>query len=288
MRVLVTGAGGFSGAAIATRLASEGHQVAACIGSTRGRLPEKVVLADLISGDIASGLSFSRDIDAVVHAAARSPAPGVSDADMTRSNISGTRAVIESASSAGAQAFIYLSSLSVYGVIHTALVDETTPINAQDTYGKSKWAGEVMLADGNYGFRSLAIRLPGVIGPRSVRNWLTTVMEDAKAGREITIFNPDAAFNNAAHVSDLADFVCDLLRKPWNGHHAVTIGAAGQTTVQRAVETIVAGFGNRSRIRVDPAPRPAFLVSSARARERYGYSPMHIAPMLERFIAENQ
>jgi nucleoside-diphosphate-sugar epimerase len=288
MRVLVTGAGGFSGAAIACHLVAQGHAVVACVGSSRGRLPENVAIEELISGDLAAGLPLPADIDAIVHAAARSPAPGVSDDDMRRSNIRGTEALLQSAAVRRAQIFIYLSSLSIYGAIDKPLVDESTPIGQQDTYGSSKWIGEQMLAIGKHGFRSLAIRLPGVIGRDSVRNWLTTVLSSAKTGQDITIFNANASFNNAAHVSDLADFVCTLLKTDWQGHDAVTIGAAGQTTVRRAVEMIVAGFGGRSRVHVDSTPRSGFLVSSARACERYGYAPMQIEAMLERFVSENR
>ena len=287
MHVLVTGAGGFSGAAIVTRLVRERHEVTACFGSTRGRLPTDVKVLREIYGDLSSGLSLPKRVDAVVHAAARSPTPGVSEEDMRMANVEGTRRLVEHAARAGAHVFIYLSSLSIYGEINSPVVDESTPVRDPDAYGVSKRNGEELVAAAQ-SFRSLAVRLPGVIGKGSVRNWLTGVLENARAGREIRIFNPDGRFNNAAHVSDLAQFVAGLLGREWRGHDAVTIAAAGETTVRAAVQVLVDAFRGKSRVQVMPAMKPGFLVSSARARERYGYRPMEITEMLQRFAAENR
>jgi nucleoside-diphosphate-sugar epimerase len=288
MRILVTGAGGFSGAEIVKRLVRDRQDVTACFGSNRGRLPPDTAVRSEIYGDLAGGLALPDRIDAVVHAAARSPAPGVSDADMHTANVEGTRRLVAHAMQACVSCFIYLSSLSVYGRIDTPVVDEATPFRDADTYGVSKRRGEEIVAAEGQGFRSLAIRLPGVIGPRSLRNWLTGVLHSAREGRDIKVFNPDAAFNNAAHVSDLADFVSEVLALDWRAHDAVTIAAAGQTTVREAVQLLVDAYGGKSRIVVENAPRPPFLVSSARASRLYGYRPMDITAMLRRFASENR
>src|SRR5207248_1320682 len=95
--------------------------------------------------------------------------------------------------------------------VEDPVVDETTPITDPDIYGLTKLIGEKLVGDPTATFRSIAIRLPGVVGPGSVRNWLTNVVAAAKEGREIDIYNPTASFNNAIHVADLARFVANLL-----------------------------------------------------------------------------
>jgi hypothetical protein len=126
-----------------------------------------------------------------------------------------------------------------------------------------------------------------VIGPNSVRNWLTGILAAAKEGREISIYNPDAKYNNAVHVADLSQFIGGLLHRDWHGADAVSLGAAGETTVADAVRLLVDAFGGRSTIRVASALKPAFTVSSARACERYSYRPMEICAMLAKFAEEN-
>ena len=177
--------------------------------------------------------------------------------------------------------------MSIYGRIETPVVDETTPVLDPDVYGMTKRLGEEMLAAESDSISSLAIRLPGVIGPCSVRNWLTNVLAAARDGRDIAVFNADDPFNNAAHIADLGQFAGDLLVRDWTGFDAVTVAAAQTMRVVDVVRLVVDAFSGRSRINVQSAPKRSFLVSSTRASERYGYKPMQIEQMLRRYAAEN-
>jgi UDP-glucose 4-epimerase len=282
MHVLLTGAGGFSGARAAIALLERGHRVTAVVRSERGRLPAAKL--DVIQGDLSAGLELPVAVDAVIHAAARSQGPGVTAEQYTRDNVEATRNLVQYAQRAGARRFILFSTLSVYGRIETSVVDEKTPILDPDAYGNSKRRAEELV--GAAGMSSLALRLPGVLGPGAVRNWLTGVLAAAKAGHEIPVFSPDAPFNNAVHVEDLARFACDLLERDWQGADVVTLAAKGEITVREAVQILVDATGGRSRVRVEPAARKSFRISIARASERHGYRPMEIGALLRRFAAE--
>lgn len=287
MDIVVTGAGGFSGSHIVRSLALKGHRITAVAGRTLGRLDPSLPLVKAITGDIAGDLPLPETIDAIVHAAARSPAPGVTDADMEHANAAGTERLIAYAARAGAKTLIYLSSLSIYGDIDGPQVDETTPIRNPDVYGVTKYRGEELLRNVP-SLRSLSIRLPGVIGPHSLRNWLTGVLEAAKSGRDISYYNPTARFNNAIYINDLCDLIAKALTRPdWSGHDAVTVGAAGMTTVQKAIDIIVAAAGSSSKKIPRHEIRRHFTISSERAIRNFGYSPMDIEPMLRLFVSEN-
>lgn len=287
MDVVVTGAGGFSGSHIARALAARGHRVCAAAGRTIGRLDASIPGVTVVTGDLTAELPLPPKIDAVVHAAARSPAPGVTDADMRHANVDGTARMIAYAKQAGASTFIYLSSLSIYGDIKGPVVDETTPISNPDVYGMTKYAGEEMLKR-EPSLRSLSIRLPGVIGPGSVRNWLTSVLEAAKSDRDIGYYNSTALFNNAIYINDLCDMIVAAVeRRDWSGHQAVTVGAAGMTTVQRAIEIVIEATGSRSTLTPRAEQRGSFTISSDRAMRDFGYDPMNIEDMLRRFVTDN-
>lgn len=290
MHVLVTGAGGFSGAEATVALLEHGHQVTACVGSTRGRLPqgvEQLGKLNIIAGDLAGSLELPSKVDAIVHAAARSPAAEVTTDDLLRDNVFATQRLVKYAKQTGVRTFIYFSSLSIYGRIETPIVDEATPVLDPGVYGLTKRLGEELLSAQENSMRSLAIRLPGIIGRGSVRNWLTNVLAAARAGSEIVIFNPDALFNNAVHVADLRRFTCELLERQWEGFDAITIGAAGKVTVSDAVRLVIEACDRRSRIRIEAAPKRSYIISSAYACDRYGYRSMDITSMLRRFVAEN-
>jgi nucleoside-diphosphate-sugar epimerase len=290
MRVLVTGAGGFSGAAVVLGLLARGHRVTAVVRSGRGRLPEGAGrLGDLevITGDLSTDLVLPAKIDAIVHAAGRSPGPGVNTDDLARDNVRATTRLVGHARESGVRKFVLFSSLSVYGRIEASVVDETTAVRDPDIYGQAKRQAEELVARKENGFCTLALRLPGIIGRGSVRNWLTNVLAAAREGHDITVFNPRTPFNNAVHVADLTRFIAHWLERDWTGADAVTLGAAGEIAVGDAVQLLVDAFGGRSRIRPELSPMPGFVVSSVRASERYGYEAMDIKAMLLQFAAEN-
>jgi nucleoside-diphosphate-sugar epimerase len=290
MHVLITGAGGFTGSHMVAALLTRGHSVTAVCGRSRGRLdPEhhRDAKLSIIRGNLAEDLTLPENIDAIVHAAARSPGPGVTTGDLVRDNVTATARLVAHAWAAGAKTFIYLSSLSVNGRIPGPVVDEQTPIIDPDAYGMSKYLGELIVRE-EASLRSLSLRLPGVIGKGSVRNWLTSVLAAAKENRPITLFNGEAQFNNAVHVNDLCAFVGVLLDSAWGGHDVVTLGAAGATTTRRAVDILVQATGSRSLVSTEASRRPPYAISIERARTLYGYTPMQIETMLQVFAAENQ
>ncbi len=287
---MVTGAGGFSGARLVPLLLANGHQVTAATGRGRGRLTSEMDTnpkLTVITGDLASGLPMPDKLDAVIHTAARSPQPGVGTATMAHDNILTTRAVVDAATRAGAEVFINFSTLSVYGQVSVPVVDETTPIVDPDIYGATKRICEELVAEQADRYRALSIRLPGILGRGSVRNWMTGVFDRAKAGDDISVFKPDAPFNNAVHVDDLCAFVADTLVRSWQGHDIVTVGADGETSVRRAVEIVVETLGSSSRIIEHTSERTSYTVSSARAKARYGYESRNIETLLHDFASEN-
>src|SRR5688572_4124976 len=149
MHVLVTGAGGFSGVEIVKMLLAQGQRVTAVYGSSPGRLstlPEKTPRLDIIGGDLAGEVPLPQKCDAVVHAAARSPLPGVTDEQIVHDNVVATERLVAHARRAGVRAFIFLSSLSVHGRIQVPVVDEATPIFEPDSYGLSKRQCEQLIA----------------------------------------------------------------------------------------------------------------------------------------------
>lgn len=292
-RVLLTGGGGFSGAVYAERLAAAGLSLTVHAGRSRGRLAadfEARTGASVVTGDLADLAPegpLAGPFDAIVHAGATSAAPGVSVEAMIRANALGTRRIAALAEATGARTVVYFSSLSVYGDLRGPTVDETTPFIRPDAYGTSKYLGELALAEAGEAFGSLSIRLPGVLGPGSVRNFLTGVRAKAAVGEAIRFFGPDNPFNNAAHVDDLADFTLHLIARGVMGHDAVVVGAGGRTTVGDAVRIIAEGVGRGSRL--DPRPageRPVFLIDDTRARTVHGYAPMEIDAMLLKFARE--
>jgi nucleoside-diphosphate-sugar epimerase len=123
MRVAITGATGFVGSHLATRLTSEGHEVVR-IGR-RARANEEIVLAPL--DDVDQLASAFAGCQAVAHCAGINRETG--DQTYDRVHVKGTRNVVEAARRAGVQRIVLMSFLRARPDCGSA-------------YHESKWAAE--------------------------------------------------------------------------------------------------------------------------------------------------
>ncbi|MFO7546842.1 MAG: NAD-dependent epimerase/dehydratase family protein [Trueperaceae bacterium] len=120
MKVLVTGAHGFLGSHVSERLLEAGDEVRALatpwgdVGNLRAVLERpglELVRADLTDEGSIAGLCDG--VDAVVHAAARVADWGPWDA-FYRTNVLGTRSLLQEAVAAGSGRFVFISSVAVH------------------------------------------------------------------------------------------------------------------------------------------------------------------------------
>ncbi|MGW1419312.1 NAD-dependent epimerase/dehydratase family protein [Bradyrhizobium manausense] len=289
MRVLVTGVSGFSGSTVARRLASGGHDV---VGTYRRDTDFLAPLRggarlELLRIDLADASKLAGPFDAIVHIAATSPAPGVDVATLVRDNIDASFALIKAAGRWGVGRFIFFSSLSYYGRIEHDVVDEATPVRDPDAYGASKLIAEQRLAELSAEFSSLALRLPGIVGPGAHRNWLAGVASRLRAGEPIHAFHLDRLYNNAAHIDDIAALVHAVLTcEPWGGFDAAVLGAAGSLTVREIIERLARALGASAKIEEIAPANTSFTLSSAHAIARYGYQPSEIGALIDRYGRE--
>jgi UDP-glucose 4-epimerase len=279
MRVLVTGAAGFSGRAIARWLLAEGHEVVA--HHRAAPLPDDLAEGETWQADLAGEDPLPQRLDAIVHTAATSPPTGgfVPAARMIRDNAQATArlAAVE------AGVFVYLSSLSIHGAISDPEVLPDTPVVNPDAYGMSKLLGERVVAerDGS----GIAIRLPAVIGPGAARNWPVQTLAKLRAGETVRIFNPDGAFNNVVHVQDLAAFVSHVLAAPPSGFNAVPVASRDPIRVREVIDTLATGAGVTARVEEVEAVKPGFTVGIA-AAGAVGFAPRSTVDALAAFARE--
>lgn len=211
MRSLVTGATGFVGAAVARRLLREGHhvRVLARPGSDRRNL--QGIEVEVVEGDLTDAPSLAHacdDCDALFHVAADyrlwAPRPD----ELYRTNVDGTRALLEAARQAGVPRIVYTSSVATLGIRGDGLPgDEATPVSLDDMVGhykRSKFLAERLVSD--YASRGLPVVIvnPSTpLGPRDIKPTPTgRIVRDAVAGRMPAYVDTGL---NVVHVDDVAD-----------------------------------------------------------------------------------
>lgn len=193
MKILVTGANGFVGRHLVTRLIAGGHDITATDTSGDG-IPAGVrtVIGDL--GDKALRQSMLADgCDGIVHLA--TVPGGAAEADPAASrriNIDAMYDLIEEAGAVSpAVRFVFASSIAVYGApLPAGGVDDTTPLSPQLTYGGHKAMMETAVAMlSNRGvIDGVSLRLSGILarpkGPSGMKSAFMSNLFHALAARE--------------------------------------------------------------------------------------------------------
>jgi nucleoside-diphosphate-sugar epimerase len=306
LRVLVTGATGFTGGHLARTLASRGYAVRALVRDTAraASLAEShgIELAAGLLEDRASLDRASRYIDVVYHIAAIYRQAGLPDARYRAINATAVRSVIEAAAAAGAKRVVHCSTVGVHGDIEHPPANEDAPLRPGDVYQETKVEGEsvarqaaadtgvpVVIArpTGIYGpgdrrllklFRGVARRRFAVLGSGQIYYHLTYI-DDLVEGFRLCGETPAAAGRTYILAGGEVTTLDELVKlvaveagvKPLGIHFPVwPFWAAGA-----ACEMLCAPFGIEPplyRRRVDFFTKSrAFDIS--RAREELGYAP---------------
>jgi nucleoside-diphosphate-sugar epimerase len=195
-RYIVTGGGGFVGKALAIALVQAGHEV---LSLSRGNYPELAELGissaqvDLGSDD-SSWWELFKGADGVFHTAAKVDMWG-RYTDFFRTNVRGTRNIVNACRKAGVHSLVFTSSPSV---IHDGNqlcgVDESYPypkrFDAFYPQTKAQAEQEVLANDEPGVLRTTALRPHLIWGPGDT-NLVPTILERARQGRLTRIGDGD-------------------------------------------------------------------------------------------------
>ena len=209
--ILVTGGSGFVGAAVVRELLQAGHEVRAFIRPTSMRTNLARLPVEIVQGDLRDAASLRRamaGIRFVFHVAADYRLWARRPEEIVRTNVEGTRALMEAALGAGVERIVYTSSVATLKArLDGGPSDETSllePASAVGAYKYSKVVAERLVET-----MAAERKLPAVIvnpstpiGPRDVRPTPTgRIIIEAAAGRMPAYVDTGL---NLAHVDDVA------------------------------------------------------------------------------------
>ncbi|HYB95884.1 MAG TPA: NAD-dependent epimerase/dehydratase family protein [Vicinamibacterales bacterium] len=178
MKVLVTGATGFTGGHLAQHLIGRGDEVRALVRPQsrdkfdRSPLPAKGVVR--VDGDLSDAAAVRRaadDVDVIYHVAATYREAGQPDAAYRAINIDGTRHVLEAAKAAGVRRVVHCSTGGVHGHIANPPATEDAPFNPGDVYQETKLEAEILAREfgASQNLDVVVARPIGIYGPGDTR-----------------------------------------------------------------------------------------------------------------------
>lgn len=288
--ILVTGAGGFVGSAVAEALLAAGHPVLATDLAFDAPARARLHGARLVEAPLAQALADLSGTApaAVVHAAAITADPagvGLTPAAHLQANVGLVLEALGWARGQGARRFVFLSSSGVFGAAHGgAPVDEAAAPCATDPYSAAKRAGEILLAGAaEPDFQTAALRLGPVYGPheavRPTRPRLSPVarmIDAARTSGEIVLATPEAC-RDWTFLPDIARAIAALLAAPAPLPvlaHLTSGAVVSDIALAEAIARLIPGTTVRAA--PDPAappPRPA-MVSTHPAMAGLDWTPL--------------
>lgn len=287
MIVLVTGASGFLGRAVAAHLVSTGHEV-----RTLQRRPSGVTGATDVLGSItdartvASAIDGVDGVDGVVHLAAKVSLAGAPE-EFRAVNIDGTRSVLDEAERAGVTRFVQVSSPSVAhagSALAGVGAEPADPAHARGDYARTKAQSELLaLARDSPSMAVVAVRPHLVWGPGDTQ-LVARIVDRARRGR-LPLLNSGTALIDTTYIDNAASGIGAALERARDAHGRAFVVTNGEP---RPVADLLAGICLAAGVRPPRWSIPAWVGRGAGgAIERvWAILPGDDEPPMTRFLAE--
>jgi len=284
MRVLVTGASGLLGRAVATSILAAGHEV-----RTLQRSPSRVEGATDVIGSVTDATSVARataGVDGIVHLAAKVSLAG-DPAEFEAVNVGGTFRLLRAAVESGVGRFVYVSSPSVAHSGSSIVGDDAEPadpLRAHGDYARTKAQAELLaLAADSPALAVVAVRPHLVWGPGDTQ-LVARIVERARQGR-LPLLGKGAALIDSTYIDNAASGIAAALERAPHVHGNSYVITNGEP---RPVAELLDGM-----CRAAGVPTPRWSVPAGVARTAgslieavWRVRPGVDEPPMTRFLAE--
>ena len=286
VRLLVTGASGFLGSAIAEQCRMDGMEVIAT-----GRRELKIGVPGYFTADVTDPKSMSgalTNVDCVIHAAglAHQFRDGKKSSPFLKINVNGTENVALAATRAGVSHFVLISSVSVYGPHGKQACDEETICNSPEPYGQSKYQAEQRAREiiEKAGGQLTILRLATVYGEGDPGN-VGRLMRMIDRGRFVWV-GDGSNRKSLIHKNDAARACTHVVRQPSPGINTYNV-TASISTMRAIVEELASALGRElPRWRIPPGVAKTMAISFDRIARR-GKRSGKFARTVERWLDDD-
>jgi nucleoside-diphosphate-sugar epimerase len=300
VNVLVTGGGGFLGAALCTRFADEPVALRVHTGPAQTPLSSPVPGVPTLACDItdeAALAEFAAGIDVLVHMAGPAAVAEsfVEPARYVHCHAVGTATIARVCERAGVRKLVYISSAEVYGSAASSPVSESAPLAPRSPYAAAKAAAEyiVSAAARARSLDAVIMRPFSIYGPRMRRNGvLGSIIDQAVRGPiRLADLRP---VRDYCYIDDLVSAVLKACASSAAAEPRIyNVGTGAGVSVEALAHAALAVCGRSATVsQLDRADRPAaadishLVADSSAIRRDLGWQPqVNLAEGLKRTLA---
>lgn len=243
---LVTGASGFIGGRLAERLVEEGYPVRCLVRASSDSSRLEQLGVQLVTGDLADGDSLARAVEGahnVLHCAAL-VTDWATTAEIKRTNVEGTRKLLDASAGASVGRFIHFSTTDVYGYPDGAEIDESyTATRFRNWYAQTKLQAEAEVrgVESAGSLDTVILRPATVYGPGS-RDVIGEIARAIEGGHMLLI-DGGRAIAGLCYVENLVDAAVLALRHEAAPGHAFNVSDGLPITWRRLCDDLSGGLG---------------------------------------------
>ncbi len=259
--VLVTGGSGYFGSLLAATALAQGNAVRIFDLNPPGA---DLADAEYVAGDVrdrAQVRAACEGVDVVFHNVAQVPL--ARDRALFESvNVGGTANVLVAARDARVSKVVATSSSAIFGIPEHNPVNENTPPQPLEAYGRAKLAAELLCRDAAAAGLDVTIIRPRTILGHGRLGIIALLFEFVADGAPVFVLGGGNNRYQFVHANDLAD-AC-LRAADRGGSTVYNIGAAEFGTMRETLQALVDHAATGSRVRSLPvAPARAAMHAAA-------------------------
>ncbi|MCS3755661.1 GDP-mannose 4,6-dehydratase [Salinibacter ruber] len=300
MHLVVTGGAGFIGGHLCRRLLHDGHRVTA-IDNFDPFYPRAIkeegiddfpretftlIETDICNTDTILQALHARDVDAIVHLAARAGVRPSIEAPMAyeETNVGGTQSMLEVAQKLDIDTFLFGSSSSVYGNNDKVPFAENDPVRKPiSPYAATKRSGELLAHTFHhlYDMTVHCLRFFTVYGPRqrpdlAIHKFARQLLTD----QPITMYGNGTSSRDYTYVADIVDGIVRSLRRAKGldepEYEIINLGGSETTQLKALISGIAEAMDITPEIEqlpTQPGDVKRTYADISKAQELLGYEP---------------
>ena len=253
-------------------------------GRTKDSSTYRFVHGDIADSKIVKRVVEDENIDAIVNFAAETHVDRslLDSAPFLRTNVEGTRVLLEAAGAHGVKRFLQVSTDEVYGSLTPsgAAFTEESPLKPNSPYAASKAAADLLVRAfyHSYQFPGLITRCGNNYGPYQFpEKFLPLFITNALDDRPLPLYGDGQQVRDWIHVEDHAKGILDVLEQGRIGE-VYNISGNSERTNQHMAESVLSLLGKPNSLIRYVKDRPGhdrrYGVNASKLRHEIGSQPV--------------